>query len=185
MVELINKIAELLTYLKALPISQKIYLFISTTISGILSYHTELESSLTVFAIVVTLDSITRIHADAKKKKLKFNPFALYFWKEIKSKGLREMCEKIFLEYGVYLLIAFAVDKYILEQMVIFEFNSKHLTLPILAIWIFSFIETWSIAENVEDAGGKNIFKLVHELLPEKLQTVVEHLKTTKKETDV
>ena len=95
------------------------------------------------------------------------------------------MCEKVFLEYGVYLLIAFAVDKYILEQMVIFEFNSKHLTLPILAIWIFSFIEIWSVAENVEDAGGKNIFKLINELLPEKLQSLIEKLKSNKKEEDV
>ena len=172
-------------YLKSLPISQKIYIFISSTISGILSYHVELEYSLTIFSVVVILDSITRIHANAKKKGLKFNPFALYFWKEIKSKGLREMCEKVFLEYGVYLLIAFAVDKYILEQMVIFEFNSKHLTLPILAIWIFSFIEIWSVAENVEDAGGKNIFKLINELLPEKLQSLIEKLKSNKKEEDV
>ena len=172
-------------YLKSLPISQKIYIFISSTISGILSYHVELEDSLTIFSVVVILDSITRIHANAKKKGLKFNPFALYFWKEIKSKGLREMCEKVFLEYGVYLLIAFAVDKYILEQMVIFEFNSKHLTLPILAIWIFSFIEIWSVAENVEDAGGKNIFKLINELLPEKLQSLIEKLKSNKKEEDV
>ncbi len=172
-------------YLKSLPISQKIYIFISSTISGILSYHVELEDSLTIFSIIVILDSITRIHANAKKKGLKFNPFALYFWKEIKSKGLREMCEKVFLEYGVYLLIAFAVDKYILEQMVIFEFNSKHLTLPILAIWIFSFIEIWSVAENVEDAGGKNIFKLINELLPEKLQSLIEKLKSNKKEEDV
>lgn len=172
-------------YLKSLPISQKIYIFISSTISGILSYHVELEDSLTIFSIVIILDSITRIHANAKKKGLKFNPFALYFWKEIKSKGLREMCEKVFLEYGVYLLIAFAVDKYILEQMVIFEFNSKHLTLPILAIWIFSFIEIWSVAENVEDAGGKNIFKLINELLPEKLQSLIEKLKSNKKEEDV
>lgn len=172
-------------YLKSLPISQKIYIFISSTISGILSYHVELEDSLTIFSIVVILDSITRIHTNAKKKGLKFNPFALYFWKEIKSKGLREMCEKVFLEYGVYLLIAFAVDKYILEQMVIFEFNSKHLTLPILAIWIFSFIEIWSVAENVEDAGGKNIFKLINELLPEKLQSLIEKLKSNKKEEDV
>lgn len=72
-------------YLKSLPISQKIYIFISSTISGILSYHVELEDSLTIFSIVVILDSITRIHANAKKKGLKFNPFALYFWKEIKS----------------------------------------------------------------------------------------------------
>ncbi len=172
-------------YLKSLPISQNIYIFISSTISGILSYHVELEDSLTIFSVVVILDSITRIHANAKKKGLKFNPFALYFWKEIKSKGLREMCEKVFLEYGVYLLIAFAVDKYILEQMVIFEFNSKHLTLPILAIWIFSFIEIWSVAENVEDAGGKNIFKLINELLPEKLQSLIEKLKSNKKEEDV
>lgn len=171
-------------YLKSLPISQKAYLFISTTISGILSYHVELEDSLTIFSIVVILDSITRIHANAKKKGLKFNPFTLYFWKEIKSKGLRVMCEKVFLEYGVYLLIAFAVDKYILEQMIIFEFNSKHLTLPILAIWIFSFIEIWSIAENVEDAGGKNIFKLIGELLPEKLQNILENLKANKKNNE-
>lgn len=182
MVELIKKIVEFVTYLKALPVAQKSYIFLTTTISGILSYHTELQSSLTIFSIVILLDSITRIHADAKKKKLKFNPFQLYFWKEIKSKGLRKMCEKLFLEYGVYLLIAFAVDKYILEQMILFEFNSKHLTLPILALWIFSFIEIWSIAENVEDAGGRNIFKLAHELLPEKMQSILTNLKNTKKD---
>lgn len=176
MVELIKKIIEFGDYLIALPLTQKIYLLISTTISGLLAYHTELKSSLSVFILVIILDSVTRVHANAKKRGLKFNPFKKYFWLEIKSKGLRNMCEKFFLEYCIYLLIAFAVDNYILEQMTILEFNSKHLTLPILALWLFSFIEMWSIAENIEDSGGRNIFKIVLELLPEKIKIIIENL---------
>lgn len=95
---------------------------------------------------------------------------------------MREMCEKLFLEYGIYLLIAFAVDNYILDQMVLFEFNKIPLTLPILAIWIFTFIEVWSIAENVEDAGGRNIFKLVYDFLPDKMKMVLDNLKKEKDE---
>lgn len=176
MVEIIRKIAEFVVYLKTLPIAQKIYLFLSTTISGILSYHTELESSLKVFFAVIVLDTFTRIHANAKNKGLKFNPFKAYFWKEIKSKGIRKMFEKLFLEYCVYILIAFIVDKYVLEQMTLLEFNSKHLTLPILTIWLFSFTEMWSIAENIEEAGGRNVFKVVIDLLPDKFKSVIKAL---------
>jgi len=163
--------------MKSLPIYQKVYMFITAVVSSILSYHVELKDSLIIFSIVVVLDSLTRVHANAKKKGLVFNPFAKYFWKEISSKGLRDMCEKVFLEYGIYLLVAFAVDNYILDRMVLFKFNDIHLTLPILALWIFSFIEIWSIAENVEDAGGRNIFKVAYELFPEKLQKILDNLK--------
>lgn len=153
---------------------QKIYYGISTIISSILAYHSSLKESLIFFIIVIILDSITRIHADSKNKGLKFNPFKLYFWKQIKSKGLRRTLEKVFLEYGIYLIIAFTLDKYILDKMVIFHFNEEGLTLPILTIWLFCFIEIWSIAENIEEAGGKNVLKIVYDFLPEKIKKILD-----------
>lgn len=166
----------LITYLESFTGLQKFYITISSTLSGFLTYHANLKESLFVLAIVLVLDTITRIHANAKKKGLSFNPFKMYFWKEIESKGFRKMCEKIFLEYGIYIIIAFTLNKYVFNNEVLINFNDKGLTLPVLSIWVFSFIEIWSIAENIEDAGGKNIFKVVKELLPQKIQTLIDNL---------
>jgi hypothetical protein len=148
----------------------KLYLIFSTFISAALSYHTSLKTALLAFAIITLLDTLTRINAAAKKEGLKFNPFKGYFYRQIKSKGLRDMCDKIFARYGVYLMIAFVVDCWILDRMVLMNFNDKGLTLPIISLYVFCAIEIWSIGENIEDAGGINIIKRILHLLPEKIQ---------------
>ncbi|PQL95208.1 hypothetical protein [Apibacter adventoris] len=150
----------------------KLYLMTTGFISMILSYLTSLKMALLAFAIITILDTITRINAEAKKQKLKFNPLKKYFYRQIKSKGLRLMCDKIFTEYGIYMIIAFVIDYFILDQMVLFNFNNRGLTLTIIALYIFSGIEIWSLGENIEDAGGINIIKKVLCLLPEKYQKI-------------
>ena len=150
----------------------KLYLMIITFISTVLTYHTSLRTALYAFLIITILDTITRIHADATKEGLKFNPFKRYFYGQIKSEGLRNMMSKIFLQYGVYLIIAFTIDYYILDKAVLLNYNDKGLTLPIISLYIFSGIEIWSIGENIEESGGVNLIKRLLHFLPEKIQKI-------------
>ena len=145
---------------------------IITFISTVLTYHTSLRTALYAFLIITVLDTITRIHADATKEGLKFNPFKRYFYGQIKSEGLRNMMSKIFLQYGVYLIIAFTIDYYILDKAVLLNYNDKGLTLPIISLYIFSGIEIWSIGENIEESGGVNLIKRLLHFLPEKIQKI-------------
>lgn len=149
----------------------EIYLIISTGISGILTNYYKIDYALYCFLIVTSLDTITRINANALEKQLKFNPFRKYFWREIKSDGFREMLKKIFAEYGIYLIICFVVDKYVLDHINI-RVLSQDLSLPVVALYLFSAIEIWSIGENIDDAGGINLFKRVLHLFPEKFQKI-------------
>jgi hypothetical protein len=153
--------------------SKELYLGICLAISSFLSHYTDIKIALYAFVIISVLDTITRIHADATKKGLKFNPFKGYFWNEIKSGGVREMLRKVFMEYGIYLIIAFVIDVLVFKQEVTFEIHNRQMTLPVIALDLFSAIELWSIGENIEDAGGVNIFKRITQYLPEKFQKVI------------
>lgn len=157
----------------------RLYLVVTAFISTILSYHTSLKTALEAFAVITLLDTLTRINTEAKKQGLKFNPFKKYFYQQIQSKGLRMMCDKIFAEYGVYIIVAFVIDYWVLNQMVLLKFNDRGLTLPIISLYIFSGIEIWSIGENIEEAGGINIIKRILHFLPEKIQKIFNSDKTT------
>lgn len=149
-----------------------IYLKVSLLISSVLSIYIGLQDSLRLLGIMLILDSITRIHATAKKQGLKFNPLTKAFWLVIKSKGLKLMLNKAFMQYGIYFLIAFLLDNYILKQMAIIRFQEVDYTLPVVVLWLCIAIEIWSIGENVEDAGGVNIPKKVLHFFDEKYQKI-------------
>lgn len=151
---------------------EKLYLTLGTLATGILTYYTDLQLAVLTFGVLTTLDTLTAIHANARSKGLKMNIFKKYFWKEITSSGLRNWTRKVFAEYGVYLIIAFVLDQWVLKHMVVLNVFERELTLPVAAIYLFSFIEMWSIGENIERAGGINIFKKILHLLPEKLQQI-------------
>lgn len=159
-------------YAQGIPFIEKAYLWLTSFISGVLAYYTDLHLAVYFFLGATTLDTITSIHAKSVAKGLKFNPFKLYFWKEITSGGLRDWAKKVFLEYGIYLIIAFMIDEWVLKRMVLFEFFGRKLTLPVIALYLFSFIEVWSIGENIEEAGGNNLFKKILHFLPEKYQQI-------------
>jgi hypothetical protein len=61
----------------------------------------------------------------------------------------------------------------VFKQEVTFEIHNRQMTLPVIALDLFSAIELWSIGENIEDAGGVNIFKRITQYLPEKFQKVI------------
>ena len=71
-------------------------------------------------------------------------------------------------------MIAFIVDVHILKKMVIIELWGDKLTLPMIALYIFSAIEIWSVGENIEKRGGVNLPKRVFHLLPEKIQKILK-----------
>jgi hypothetical protein len=151
----------------------EIYIAIATTISAFLTAYYKIDMAFFCFILITSLDTITRVHAEAVKKKLIFNPFKAYFWREFKSDKFREMLNKIFSEYGVYLIIAFILDTLVFDKLLL-NIYGQRLTLPVIALYLFSFIELWSIGENIDDAGGVNIFKRIVHLLPEKIRKIVE-----------
>lgn len=159
-------------YVHGIPFIEKFYLWLVSFMSGVLAYYTDLHLAFYIFLGATTLDTITSIHAASIKKGLKFNPFKAYFWKEITSGGLRDWSKKVFLEYGIYLIIAFMINEWVLKRMVLFEVFDRKLTLPVIALYLFSFIEIWSIGENIEKAGGTNLFKKVLHFLPDKYQKI-------------
>lgn len=154
--------------------SKEIYIGICLFISSFLAHYTDIKTAFWAFIIITILDTVTRINAEAVNKGLKFNPFKGYFWAEIKSGGLREMCKKIFSEYMIYLIVAFVVDILIFKQSVLIDFLDRKLTLPVIALYLFSAVELWSIGENIEDSGGKNLFKRILHFLPTKFQKIVQ-----------
>ncbi|MUV02102.1 hypothetical protein GN157_00120 [Flavobacterium rakeshii] len=153
---------------------EKIWIALSTIIAGVLSCYTDLNLALILFAIATTLDTATAIHAQATIKGLRFNPVKGYFWKEISSTGLRNWMKKMLWEYGIYLIMAFAIDQCVLKNMILFKVLGRELTLPVLAVYLFAFIEMWSIGENIERAGGINIFKRILSFIPEKYQKLLK-----------
>jgi hypothetical protein len=150
----------------------EIYMAIAATISAFLTAYYKIDMAFFCFILITSLDTITRVHADAIKKNLVFNPFKAYFWREFKSDKFREMLNKVFLEYGVYLVIAFILDTLVFDKLLL-NIYGQRLTLPVIALYLFSFIELWSIGENIDEAGGVNIFKRIVHLLPEKVQEII------------
>lgn len=149
-----------------------LYLKLSLFISGVLSLYVGLESSLRVLGIMLLLDTFTRIHSEAKKLNTPFNPFRKPFWKVIKSKGLKLMLNKAFMQYGIYFIIAYYLDKHILQQLTVITFQEQDYTLPVIVVWLCIGVEIWSVGENIEEAGGINIPKRILHFLDEKYQKI-------------
>lgn len=140
--------------------SSKLFLAISAFISVFLTLYVNFPTALVYFFIATTLDTITRIDCNARSKKLKFNPFKKYFWFQIKSDLIRVWFHKVFKEYLLYVIIAFAVDILLLKSAYKFYVLSFKLDLPTAVILFFSANETWSLFENREEAGYKNWLKV-------------------------
>lgn len=153
--------------------TQKLYASALVSISTFLACYTDLVPALCFFVLMTIIDTVSKIDAHAHNKGLKFNPLKRYFWREIKSGGMRQWCKKVLWDYGRYALIAFALNEWVLKRMIILEVMDRKLELPVVAIYLFGGIEMWSIGENIEEGGGpKNLFKRVTQFLPEKVQQI-------------
>jgi hypothetical protein len=161
--------------LKSIPALHDIYVWLSAFISGILAYYTDLHYALYFFLGTTVLDTISAIDAQARSKGLKFDPTKKYFWLQIKSSGIRDWMRKVFWEYGRYCLIAIMLNEWVLKNMIVLEAFDRKLTLPVVAVYLFGFIELWSIGENMEKAGGVNLFKRVLHFLPDNIQKIVKN----------
>lgn len=154
-----------------------LYLKASIFISSILSLYIGLEASIKVLGFMLLADSLTRIEATRRQKKIKFNPFKKEFWFLIKSKGLKLMLNKALMQYGIYFFIAYILDVHILKQMTIITFQNIDYTLPVVTLWVCIAIEIWSIGENIEDAGGVNLPKRIIHFFDEKYQKIFKKTK--------
>jgi len=167
-----SQIIESLEHLKAVAAAKKLYLAFLTFMSGFVAYYTDIHLAVMFFLAMTVLDTVSAIHVTADAKGLKFNPFKKYFWKEISSDGIRQWMKKVFGDYGYWALISFALNKWVLQNMVIFDMFDRQYTLPVVMIYIFGGIELWSIGENREKLGKKNYLKMLFGFLPEKIQQI-------------
>lgn len=154
--------------------SSKAFLYIAAAASWLVSTYVEIIPAFIFFIICTTLDTISRIDANARLQKLKFNPFKKYFWFQIKSDSLRGWFRKVFKEYLFYALIIFLVDKFIFKHQLNFDFFALKLDPVTAALFLFGLNELWSVFENREEAGYTNILKaginIFISLVPEKWQ---------------
>lgn len=172
MKNLSNWFESAIQYIDSKLMLKKAYIWFTTFISSFLAFYTDLRFALYFFVGATILDTLTAIDAQAKDKGLVFRPWKKYFWLQITSSGLRDWCEKVFWKYGRWAVMAFMLNEWVLKNMVIFDMFDRKLTLPVIAIYIFGFIECWSIGENIEKTGDRNIIKMVFHLLPEKFQKI-------------
>lgn len=162
----------------------KIYLFIIGGMAWIFSTY-DVKGILILFTFLTTLDTITRMGADAKIEGQDFKVYSFRFWKRMKSSGLKMMGRKIFVEYGIAVLIAFMVDIHLFKSTLNFNVADFKLNVPMCAILFFTGIELWSVFENLEEAGYKNWLKkgttAISGFIPDKWQKIIEVIKTNKK----
>lgn len=158
--------------------SSKVFVYFAGIVSWILSTYVEIVPAFLFFFACTTLDTISRIDANARNKNLKFRPWKKYFWFEIKSDSLRQWFKKVFKEYLFYLVIIFLVDKFIFKHQMNFDFLLLKLDPVTAALFLFGANELWSVFENREEAGYKNILKAAinvgMSLFPEKWQEPIQ-----------
>jgi|GEM_PF-6826862 len=158
----------------------KVYLFIIGGMAWIFSTY-DVKGILILFAFLTVLDTITRMGADAKNFKI----YSYSFWKRMKSAGLKMMGRKIFVEYGIAVLIAFMIDIHLFKSALNFNVSVLKLNIPMCAILFFTGIELWSIFENLEEAGYKNWLKkgtkAISGFIPDKWQKIIDAIKSSKK----
>lgn len=128
-------------------------------LSWIASTYITLPYALLFFCICTTLDTKTRIEVNAKLKGIRFNPLKKIFWIQISTDGLRDWFRKVFKEYILYVIIAFALDALILKGALKFNVFNIKLDIPTCVVLVFSFTEIWSIFETREEIGRKNWLK--------------------------
>lgn len=186
LIKITDRLTEYGTFLVAFVKASKIYLFFVAFFSWIFSTY-DIKEILFLFMMATTLDTITRINTNAKLKGLYFNPFRKFFWLQIKSEGLKKMGRKVFFEYSVYVIVAFALDTWVFKNKLHFDFMSLKLNIPTFAILFFTGIEIWSIFENMEEGGTKNYLKIglrfFNKFLPEKWQKIYNDVMTPPKKT--
>jgi hypothetical protein len=161
----------------------KVYIFFLAFASWFFSTY-PIEDILLLFGIMTCLDTLTKIHAVAKSRKIPFNPFRKIFWLQIESPGLKLMGRKIFLDYSIPVLVIFCIDTLVFKNAIHFDLLTLKLSPPSAAILFFTGVEFWSIFENIEEAGGVNWLKKASYwfsgFLPEKWQEVLRKIKSKK-----
>jgi len=139
--------------------STKAYLLFVTFFSWLFSTY-DLRGILLTFCLATVLNTLTKINANAQMKGIKFNPLRYTFWREIKAEGLKKMGRKIFLEYSVYIILAFAIDTWVFKNALHFDVMNLKLNIPTFCILFFTGIEIRSVFENMENSGKTNYLKL-------------------------
>lgn len=154
----LQEVTEITAAIGAFVKYSKLYLVLVAGVSWFFSTY-DIKGILLFFLTVTTIDTITRINADARNRGLVFNPTRLIFWLQIKSAGLKLWGRKVFVEYGIPVLLTFCIDTLIFKNTLHFNLLTLKLNLPMCSILFFSGVELWSIFENIEDAGHINWLK--------------------------
>jgi hypothetical protein len=127
-------------------------------------------SSTMLFALLflILLDFITGFRKSRVSRNVKWNPFAISFWRVLHSKGMRDTWRKTY-EYLIGIIVLTIVQCYLLN-LDPFTIMEKKYTLTQIGIVIGSIVEVWSIFENMEAVSGNNLLKRISFLFPDNLK---------------
>ncbi len=151
-------------------LTTKLKLYSSKLMAIILSFFLPIVGILILIAASVILDTITGIW---KAKKLK---------QPITSRRLSAIISKILL-YEATVMLFFAMDKFLLNDIVISFFSIELLTTKILALVLVS-IEVISINENYKAVKGLDLWASLKNLFA-RAKEVTSDFKNIKKNEDL
>lgn len=160
-----------------LTLGKKLLLLITPIISVIIS----MKAAILGLWLLIFFDLLTGIRKNLYRRGIPFNILKSSFWMAIKSYLLRQTWRKTY-EYGLGILIIVIFESLILGATPI-TLMSKTFTIAELSVLVPAAVEVWSIFENFEAVSGKNILKMIKDLLPPALANLFSSGKP-KKEQD-
>lgn len=144
-------------------------------LAPILTLVLKMQTTLFALAIIILIDMFTGIRKDLFLKNIPFNPFKESFWSGVNSTGLRSTWRKTY-EYVAGILAFMVLDSLVLGTHTV-DLLGKNLSLSELAVTIACLVEIYSIFENMEAVSGRNLFKTLINLLPEKVKAILSKKK--------
>lgn len=156
---------KLLTTISKLTKGQKLSLLLAPVITLILS----MKLALLGLSILIFIDLMTGIAKSLFEKGVSVNLLKVSFYKSIKSYLLRKTWKKAY-EYGIGIVVVIIFESLVFGGGTSIQLLDKPFSLSELAVIIPSFIEVWSIFENIEAVSKNNFLKRLFKLLPDNVQ---------------
>lgn len=127
--------------------------YIQYLLASILLLFVPIYGLLIAVGAAILLDTFTGIFKSVKLKG----------WKSIRSRKLSNIVSKMML-YEICVLFLFLIDKYLLNEFVVRSFGIDYMFTKICAILLI-FIELVSVKENIEEAYGIELWKMIKKIL--------------------
>lgn len=147
-------------------------------LSPLLTLFLSMKAILASLLVIILIDMITGIRKNLYQMDKSRSPFKKYFWKSLKSSGMRQTWRKTY-EYGVGIIVFMVLDMFVLKAGTFHVLNADR-SLSELSVAVACIIEVWSIFENMEHVSGNNVLKRILGILPKKFRDVFQSVVSKK-----